>query len=55
MAVQLAAKKQQYIQGVILENTFTCISDMVDHIFPHLTYFKPFIQRIFWPTVDRID
>jgi len=27
---------------------------MVDKIFPFLTRFKPFIQRIFWPSVDRI-
>jgi fermentation-respiration switch protein FrsA (DUF1100 family) len=27
---------------------------MVDHIFPWLTYFKTFIQRIFWPSLERI-
>ncbi len=27
---------------------------MVDHIFPLLSYFKSFIQRIFWPSIERI-
>jgi hypothetical protein len=39
---------------MILENTFCSISDMVDHIFPLLSYFKHLIQRIYWPSIDRI-
>jgi len=26
----------------------------VDHIFPFLTYFKHIIQRIYWPSIERI-
>ena len=40
VSVQLAEKVQEKICGMILENTFTSISEMVDHIFPHLTRFK---------------
>jgi len=54
VAVQLAEKKQDQICGMILENTFCSISDMVDHIFPLLSYFKQIIQRIYWPSIDRI-
>lgn len=39
---------------MILENTFCSISEMVDHIFPLLSYFKHLIQRIYWPSIDRI-
>lgn len=54
VAIQLAEKKQEQICGMILENTFCSISDMVDHIFPLLSYFKHIIQRIYWPSIDRI-
>lgn len=43
VAIQLAEKKQELICGMILENTFCSISDMVDHIFPLLSYFKHII------------
>ena len=39
---------------MILENTFTSISEMVDHIFPHLNRFKNLILKMFWPSIDRI-
>jgi hypothetical protein len=54
VSVQLAEKVQEKICGMILENTFTSISEMVDHIFPHLTRFKNLILRMHWPTVKRI-
>jgi len=33
------------VAGVILENTFTSMGDMVDDIFPKLAYFKKFILK----------
>ena len=54
MAIQLAQKVQEQVCGLILENTFCSISDMVDHIFPLLSYFKQVVQRIYWPSIDRI-
>lgn len=50
MTKQLARR----VRGVILENTFTSIADMVDHIFPKLKFFKGLVQRNFWPSIDRI-
>jgi abhydrolase domain-containing protein 13 len=42
------------VKGIILENTFTCISDMVDSIMPVASIFKKLVQHIFFPSIDRI-
>ena len=54
VAIQLVGKVQEAVCGLILENTFCSIADMVDHIFPLLSYFKHLVQRIYWPSIDRI-
>jgi hypothetical protein len=54
IATQLAISKPESVKGIIVENTFTSLSDMVDALLPFLTPFKFLIQRIFYPTVDRI-
>jgi len=54
VAVQLAMKQGENVAGVILENTFTSIGDMVDQLMPMVATFKSLIQRIFYPTIDRI-
>ncbi len=38
----------------MLENTFTSIAEMADHIFPWLQYVKHFLLRMYWPSVERI-
>lgn len=55
VAAQLAVKKGNSIKGLILENTFTSIGEMVDSLMPLVAKFKYFIQRLFYPTIDRID
>jgi hypothetical protein len=40
--------------GLIIENSFTSIPDLVDVLFPLLRYFKPLILKIGWRTVDII-
>lgn len=42
------------VRALILENTFTSISDMVDKLFPMVTPCKRVVLRIYWPTLDRI-
>ena len=42
------------IKGLIVENTFTCISDMIDVVLPVLKYFK-FLQRNHWRSIDLIS
>lgn len=43
------------VAGIILENTFTSISDLIDIMFPLLAFMKKIIQRNFWPSIDRIN
>ncbi len=42
------------LAGVILENTFSSIGDMVNVMFPKLRAFKWLVLRNYWPSVDRI-
>jgi len=53
-AVSVCARHNDQIRGLILENTFTCISDMVDQLFPILKFFKRWILRMHWPSIRRI-
>jgi len=54
VAVQLAMEQSNHLKGIILENTFTSIAEMVDQLMPMVAMFKKFIQRLFYPTIDRI-
>lgn len=36
------------VAGVLVENTFTSISDMVDHLMPYVKLLKPLVLRIGW-------
>lgn len=40
VAVHLAASFPKEIKGLIIENSFTSIEDMIDVMFPVLSYFK---------------
>jgi abhydrolase domain-containing protein 13 len=48
VAIDLAMKRPNQLAGVIVENTFTSISDMVDCLMPWLTPIKPFVLKIGW-------
>ena len=54
VAVRLAMEHSNRFKGVIVENTFTSIGDMVDQIMPLVAKFKGLIQRLYYPTIDRI-
>ena len=41
------------IEGVILENTFTNIADMIDAIMPVFKFVK-FLQKNFWNSIENI-
>ena len=47
--------KSNSIRGLITENTFTSIADMVDQLMPLVARFKQFVQKIFYPSIDRIE
>ena len=43
-----------YVSGLIVENTFTSISSLVNTLFPLLSPLKPLILRLDWPAIQRI-
>lgn len=53
VAVHLAQERPALLAGLILENTFTCIGDLVDVLMPKLSYFK-FLLRNPWRNVDVV-
>lgn len=56
VAAQCAVKHQEYLCGVIFENTFTSISDMVDILFPWLSYswIKKRMLRMKWDSLSCV-
>lgn len=48
VAIDVACRTSLRLDGVIVENTFTSISDMVDQLMPFLTPIKPFVLKIGW-------
>ena len=54
VAVRLAMEHSNRFKGIIVENTFTSIGEMVDRLMPLVARFKAFIQRIYYPTIERI-
>ena len=50
----LTDESKSMVDGVILENTFTSIPDMVDHIFAVVKYVKGLVLRIGWHTADLV-
>ena len=54
VALYISEKLKPSIKGLILENTFSSMGDMVDHIFPYLRRVKYFLLRNKWPSKERI-
>ena len=48
VALHMADKEPGIFRGLIIESTFTSISDMVDHIFFFIRPIKSFILKIGW-------
>jgi fermentation-respiration switch protein FrsA (DUF1100 family) len=49
-----AAKYPHIFRGIIVENTFTSIADMVDELFFFAKYFKGLILRNYWTSIDLV-
>jgi fermentation-respiration switch protein FrsA (DUF1100 family) len=54
VAIYTASQYKQLFRGVIVENTFTSMGDMVDKIFFFLRYFKFLILRNYWQSIDLV-
>ena len=55
VAIALASKYSEVISGLIVENTFTSISDMVDQMFFFLKPFKKYVLRLHYKSIERIE
>ncbi len=55
MAAYAASFDSETFDGVILENTFTSIPDMVDNLFYVVGYFKFLILKIKWDTKQIVQ
>lgn len=55
MAVSLAAAWPSEVQAVVLENTYTSISDMVDKLMPFLSPLKGHLLNIKWDSDRKIQ
>ncbi len=53
VALHLAQERPGVLAGLMLENTFTCIADLIDVLMPKLSYFK-FLLRNPWRNVDVV-
>lgn len=53
LAVAETPDAQRMLRGVVVENTFTSIDDMIDHIMPALRFVKP-LNRNKWNSLDGI-
>lgn len=54
VSIHLAASEQENLDGIIIENTFTCIADMMDVLMKYLTWAK-FLLRNPWRSIDLIS
>lgn len=54
VATYTTVHSKRKFKGIILENTFLSIDDMVDSIFPYLSTFKKLLLANHWRTVDII-
>lgn len=55
VATYAASLQPELFEGLILENTFTSISDMVDTLFYFVGYFKFLILKIDWDSKSLLS
>jgi fermentation-respiration switch protein FrsA (DUF1100 family) len=55
VAIYTAAQYPNLFRGVIIENTFTSMSDMVDHLLSYLRFIRGFILRNKWSSIDLVS
>lgn len=53
MGIDLVSRNQHRVRGLIVENTFTSIPDMIDVVMPFLSHFK-MLCTIGWRSLDTI-
>lgn len=54
VAIDLASRNAQRIAGLIVENTFLSLPQLVSHLMPYLRPFLPLLLNQIWPSVDKV-
>ena len=54
VAIATLAHTSHEIAGAIIENTFTSIPEMVDHMFSMVAFLKGPVLRNYWKSIDHI-
>ena len=58
LAAEMSQKEDFYFNGVIIESTFTSISDMADQVFPFLTKLpcgiKEKMTKLKWKSIEKV-
>ncbi|GAA5860091.1 hypothetical protein JCM8547_009175 [Rhodosporidiobolus lusitaniae] len=54
VAIHLASQNATRLKGLIIENTFLSLPDLIPHIMPYLTPFLPYLLHQIWPSKDAI-
>lgn len=54
MAIHTAVKYGDYFKGVIVENTFTSMADMVDRVMVFASKVKGIILKNHWRSIDLV-
>lgn len=48
VAIYMVNQRPELFRGLIVENAFSSISDIADHLFWYVKPFKKYLQQIFW-------
>jgi len=54
VCIYTASQFPTLFKGMIVENTFTSMSDMVDHLLPWLRFIRYFVLRNKWASIDLV-
>jgi fermentation-respiration switch protein FrsA (DUF1100 family) len=54
VAIDLCADEHAGLRGLVVENTFTSISEMVDKLFPVVKPFKHYLLRLKWESIKKV-
>lgn len=55
VAIYITNHLKPNIKGLIVENTFTSLSELIDKIFPFLKHIKSYLLKNHWPSINRIN
>lgn len=54
VAIYSAFIAQDLLRGIIIENTFTSMNDLVDEVLPYFSFIKTILLKSHWPNLNII-